>query len=163
MEVKVIKFPIEKTLWDLWDLLEKHGVKDVWLDMWTPSSDPLHIEVEIYKDEARLIVPEGVLKSEDLLDLMGLFVEAYRGHHLDWERVVRESYEFWLERAKSHWIEHGMPPEEAERRKQEMLKELEEHIKKEARELEAYADFAKSLFELMYPRPREKPRRKRRR
>ena len=163
MEVKVIKFPIEKTLWDLWDLLEKHGVKDVWLDMWTPSSDPFHIEVEIYKDEARLIVPEGVLKSEDLLDLMGLFVEAYRGHHIDWERVVRESYEVWLELAKRHWIEGGMSPEEAERKKQEILKELEEHIKKEARELEAFADFAKSLFELMHPRPGEKPRRKRRR
>jgi hypothetical protein len=159
----LIRFPIERSLWELWDLLEKHGVVDVWLDEWTPSDDPFHIVVEVYKDEARLRVPEGVLKSEDLLDLMGLFVEAYRGHHVDWERMVRKDYEVWLELAKRHWVEHGMSPEEAEKKKQELLKSLEESIKEEAKKLEIYADFAKSLFELMYPRPGERPRRKRRR
>jgi hypothetical protein len=156
--VKVIRLPIEKTLWDLWDLLEREGVKDVWIDMWTPSDDPFSVVVEIYKDEARILVPEGVLKSESLMDLMGLFAEAYRGYHLNWERVVREDYEFWLEDLKRIWIESGMPPEEAEKKKQEMLKALEETIKRETRELKAFADFAKSLFELLYPK--KKPKKK---
>ena len=157
----LIKFPIEKSLWELWELLEKHGVKDVWLDMWTPSSDPFDVEVEIYGDEATIRVPEGVLKSESLLDLVGLFVEAYRGHHVDWEKMVRKDYEVWLELAKRHWVEHGMSPEEAEKKKQELLKSLEESIKEEAKKLKIYADFAKSLFELIYrPRPAKRPRRK---
>jgi len=152
----VYRFPIRRSLWDLWDFLEKLGVKDVWINVYEPSSDPEYTEIHVVGDEAELRVPEVVLGVDRIVELLELFVEAYRGHHIDWEETIREDYEVWLEHLKSIWIEHGLPPEEAERRKEEYLRALEGRIKEEAKEMGVYSEFAKSLFELMYPRKRKR-------
>ena len=151
---EVVKFPVTKSLWDLWDLLEKHGVKSVYYDLFTPSEDPFYVEIRVIGDEAELRLPEPALKMEEVVDLVELFAEAYTGHHAEWEKVVRGDYEAWIEHLKRTWIEHGMAPEEAEKKKQEIMKTLEEDIKREARRLKAYSAFAKSLFELLYPKKR---------
>jgi hypothetical protein len=152
----VYRFPIRKSLWDLWDFLERLGVKSVWINEYEPSSDPEHTEIHVVGDEAELRVPEVALSVERIVELLELFAEAYTGHHMDWEETIREDYELWLEHLKRIWIEHGLPPEEAERRKEEYLRALEDRIKEEARMMGVYSEFAKSLFELMYPRKRKK-------
>jgi hypothetical protein len=157
MVKKVVRFDITRSLWDLWKLLEGEGVKDVYIDEFRPIPEVNYIEVVIVDDEAGLRVPKWVLRSDELMELLETFVTAYRGTHTDWEEEIRKDYEMWLEHLKRIWVRHGLSPEEAEKRKAEYLKALEETIKKEAKEMVDFSKFAYSLLALKTGKKKRKP------
>ena len=157
MVKKVVRFDITKSLWDLWKLLESEGVKDVYIDEFRPIPETNYIKVEIVDDEAGLRVPKWVLRSDELMELLEIFVTAYRGTHTDWEEEIRKDYEMWLEHLKMIWVRHGLSPEEAEKRKAEYLKALEETIKKETKEMIDFSKFTYSLLTLKTGKKKHKP------
>jgi hypothetical protein len=157
MVKKVVRFDITRSLWDLWKLLESEGVKDVYIDEFRPIPETNYIKVEIVDDEAGLRVPKWVLRSDELMELLETFVTAYRGTHTDWEEEIRKDYEMWLEHLKRIWVRQGLSPEEAEKKKAEYLKALEETIKKETKEMIDFSKFAYSLLTLKTDKKKHKP------
>jgi hypothetical protein len=79
------KFSVHKTLWELWEFLEKHNVEEIFIEDEEPSQYPDYLEVIIRKRgrsiEALIKFPEKYLKAYYLMNIIRFFGSMYYDFH----------------------------------------------------------------------------------
>jgi hypothetical protein len=144
VEVKKLEFPVDKPLWDLWDLLEGHRVKEVLVEAERESEHPEIIDVYIYKDTATLVLPAWILASFEAYDFAWFFAHCYTDFHTDLDAKIRDEAKA-LVRDLAGARE---PPEKLREATRSLYEEIKRQIKEIVKTLDTFTVFSYSLAEI---------------
>jgi hypothetical protein len=137
---KRAEFPVDKPFWDLWNLLEERGVREVFIETWRESSHPEVIDVYTYKDVANLFFPAWILASINAYKVITLFAETYTYFHTDVARGLKREIRSIIRNLAGEAEPPGKLREVSRRLYEEVIKRLKELM----RELDTFAVFSRS-------------------
>jgi len=142
--VKKLEFPVDKPLWDLWDLLEEHRVREVLVEAERESEHPEVVDVYIYKDTATLVLPSWVLASVSAYDLAWFFAHSYTDFHTDLDAKIREEAKALVRDLAGD----KTPPEKLRKAYRRLYEEMKKQIKEIVKTFDTFAVFSHSLADV---------------
>ena len=142
--LEIAKFPVDKPLWDLWDLLEKHRVREVLIDPGRESEHPEQVDIYIYRGTATLVLPAWILASLEAYDSAWFFAHSYTDFHTDLDAKIRDQAKALVRDLAGD----REPPEKLRKATKRLYEEMKKQIKEIVKTLDTFAVFSHSLAEI---------------